>query len=153
LPVMPPSPFHDLVDAWFRSRFAAPTTVQSRGWEAIAAGDDALLSAPTGSGKTLAAFLICIDRLVRDALAGRLDQATRVVYVAPLKALSTDIHINLQLPLAEIAALARGRGVDLPEIRIATRTGDTQAAERRRTALHPPHLWITTPESLYILLT
>jgi ATP-dependent Lhr-like helicase len=147
------APFHHLVDNWFRSRFAAPTAVQMRGWEAIAAGKNALLSAPTGSGKTLAAFLICVDRLVREGLEGRLEEAPRVVYVSPLKALSNDIHLNLKAPLAGIAALAAERGLGLPEIRIATRTGDTPAKERRITALRPPHLWITTPESLYILLT
>jgi ATP-dependent helicase Lhr and Lhr-like helicase len=147
------TPFHSLVADWFRSRFAAPTAVQTRGWEAIAADRNALLSAPTGSGKTLAAFLICLDRLVRDGLEGRLEEAPRVVYVSPLKALSNDIHRNLEVPLAEIAALASLKGLDLPAIRIATRTGDTPAKERRATALRPPHLWITTPESLYILLT
>src|SRR5258705_7560414 len=135
---MSSSPFHHLVDDWFRRRFAAPTAVQMRGWEAIAAGRNALLSAPTGSGKTLAAFLICVDRLVRDGLDGRLEEAPRVVYVSPLKALSNDIHRNLDVPLAGIAALAADRGLDLPAIRIATRTGDTPAKERRRTAPRPP---------------
>ena len=151
-PVLPAS-FHPLVRDWFGSQFAAPTPVQERGWEAIAAGRHALLSAPTGSGKTLAAFLACLDRLVRAGLDGTLEEAPRVVYVSPLKALSNDIHKNLQEPLAGIAALARERGLALPEIRIAVRTGDTPAKDRQKQARRPPHLWITTPESLYILLT
>ncbi len=145
--------FHPLVARWFRHRFAGPTAVQARGWEAIASGRSALLTAPTGSGKTLAAFLVCIDRLIRDGLAGRLDEAPRIVYVSPLKALSNDVHKNLQEPLREIAALAVAEGIDLPDIRVATRTGDTPAAERQAMARRPPHIWITTPESLFILLT
>jgi ATP-dependent helicase Lhr and Lhr-like helicase len=150
---MPPASFHPLVRDWFASEFAAPTPVQVRGWKAIAAGRHALLSAPTGSGKTLAAFLACLDRLVRAGLEGALETAPRVVYVSPLKALSNDIHRNLQIPLAGIAGLAGSRGLALPEIRIAVRTGDTPAKDRRTQARHPPHLWITTPESLSILLT
>jgi len=150
---MLPASFHPLVRDWFGSQFAAPTAVQECGWEAIAAGRHALLSAPTGSGKTLAAFLACLDRLVRAGLDGTIEEAPRVVYVSPLKALSNDIHRNLQEPLAGIAALARARGLALPEIRIAVRTGDTPAKDRQRQARRPPHLWITTPESLYILLT
>jgi ATP-dependent Lhr-like helicase len=145
--------FHPLIADWFRGRFGRPTEVQARGWEAIATGRHALLCAPTGSGKTLAAFLTCIDSLVRAALEGRLEERAAVVYVSPLKALSNDVHRNLEEPLAEIAALAAERGIALPEIRIATRTGDTPASERQRTAKRPPHVWITTPESLYILLT
>jgi ATP-dependent Lhr-like helicase len=145
--------FHPLVVRWFRRRFAAPTAVQTRGWGAIAAGRSALLTAPTGSGKTLAAFLVCIDRLIRDGLAGRLDETPRVVYVSPLKALSNDVHKNLQEPLREIAALAEAEGIEFPAIRVATRTGDTPAAERQAMARRPPHIWITTPESLFILLT
>jgi len=147
------STFHPLVREWFESRFARPTAVQERGWPAIAEGRHTLLSAPTGSGKTLAAFLVCIDRLLRSALRGDLPDSSRVVYVSPLKALSNDVHKNLALPLREIAALARGRGIDLPEIRIALRTGDTPAYERQVMARKPPHIWITTPESLYLLLT
>ncbi len=145
--------FHPLVAGWFRHRFEGPTPVQSRGWEAIATGRDALLTAPTGSGKTLAAFLWCIDRLVRDGLEGCLDDATQVVYVSPLKALSNDIHKNLEEPLGEIAARAAAEGIAFPAIRIATRTGDTPAAERQAMAKRPPHIWVTTPESLYILAT
>ena len=149
---MPHTRFHPLVAEWFAGRFASATPVQERGWEAIASGQDALLSAPTGSGKTLAAFLVCIDDLVRQALAGTLSDQAQVVYVSPLKALSHDIHKNLEEPLAEIAALAEARGTPLPPIRLAVRTGDTPAKERHRTARTPPHIWITTPESLYVLL-
>ena len=150
---MPLESFHPLVRDWFLGRFAAPTAVQERGWEAIASGRHALLSAPTGSGKTLAAFLACIDRLVRAGLQGRLEEAPRIVYVSPLKALSNDIHVNLQAPLREIAGLAAERGLSLEAIRVAVRSGDTPAAERQAMAKRPPHIWITTPESLYILLT
>ena len=145
--------FHPIVQAWFRSRFAAPTEAQAAGWPAIAQGRHTLIAAPTGSGKTLAAFLICIDRLVRRALDGGLPDATQVVYVSPLKALSNDIHKNLSVPLTEIRALAEAQGTLLPEIRVAVRTGDTPASERQRMAKLPPHILITTPESLYILLT
>jgi len=153
MPLMALGSFHPLVRDWFLGRFAAPTAVQERGWEAIAGGRHALLCAPTGSGKTLAAFLACLDRLVRAGLDGTLEEAPRAVYISPLKALSNDIHRNLQEPLQEIAALAAARGTPLPEIRVATRTGDTPAAERQKMARRPPHIWITTPESLYILLT
>ncbi|HET8947262.1 MAG TPA: DEAD/DEAH box helicase, partial [Candidatus Polarisedimenticolia bacterium] len=145
--------FHPLVRDWFSSRFAAPTGVQERGWKAIAAGRHALLTAPTGSGKTLAAFLHCLDRLVRAGLEGRIDAVPATVYVSPLKALSNDIHRNLQEPLEGLTALARERGLELEPIRVAVRTGDTPAAERRAAVRRPPHLWITTPESLYILMT
>lgn len=150
---MPLTHFHPIVQAWFRSRFAGPTEAQAAGWPAIAQGRHTLIAAPTGSGKTLAAFLTCIDGLVRQALDGGLPDATQVVYVSPLKALSNDIHKNLTVPLEEIAAIARERGTPLPELRIAVRTGDTPAAERQRMAKVPPHILITTPESLYILLT
>ncbi|HEV8201332.1 MAG TPA: DEAD/DEAH box helicase [Candidatus Polarisedimenticolia bacterium] len=145
--------FHPLVRDWFSSRFAGPTGVQERGWRAIAAGRHALLTAPTGSGKTLAAFLHCLDRLVRAGLEGRIDEVPGTVYVSPLKALSNDIHLNLQQPLADLTALAVERGLELETIRVAVRTGDTPAAERRAAVRRPPHLWITTPESLYILMT
>jgi ATP-dependent helicase Lhr and Lhr-like helicase len=145
--------FHPIVMEWFLAHFAGPTEAQEKGWPAIAAGKHTLISAPTGSGKTLAAFLICIDRLFRAAISGSLAELSHVVYVSPLKALSNDIHRNLAVPLAEITALARKRGLQLPDIRVAVRTGDTPAHERRALARKPPHIWITTPESLYILLT
>jgi ATP-dependent Lhr-like helicase len=145
--------FHPLTREWFQSRFPAPTGVQERGWEAIASGRHALLSAPTGSGKTLAAFLACLDRLVRLGVEGGLDQAPRTVYVSPLKALSNDIQKNLEEPLQGLAEGAAAGGLLLPPIRVALRTGDTPQSERQAAVRRPPHLWITTPESLYILLT
>ena len=145
--------FHPLVREWFTRRFEAPTDAQEAGWPAISCGRHTLIAAPTGSGKTLAAFLTCIDGLVRQALSGNLSDATQVVYVSPLKALSNDIQKNLAVPLEEIGALAVEMGLDLPVIRTAVRTGDTKASERQKMARTPPHILITTPESLYILLT
>jgi ATP-dependent Lhr-like helicase len=147
--------FHPVVRAWFERRFAAPSPVQERAFPAIATGADALITAPTGSGKTLAAFLFCLDRLVAEACAGALRDHTDVVYVSPLKALSNDIHKNLELPIAEISALAAEMGVGPRPlgIRAAVRTGDTPANERQKTSKRPPHVLVTTPESLFILLT
>ena len=150
---MPLSHFHPLVQEWFRSRFSEPTDAQLQGWPAIAQGRHTLIAAPTGSGKTLAAFLTCIDSLVRQGLSGEIPDTTQVVYVSPLKALSNDIQKNLATPLAEIAELAEAAGTPLPEIRAGVRTGDTRASERAKMAKRPPHILITTPESLYILLT
>jgi ATP-dependent Lhr-like helicase len=150
---MPLSYFDPLVAEWFATRFGQPTEPQIAGWPQIAAGGDILISAPTGSGKTLAAFLICLDRLVRAARAGDLADETQVVYVSPLKALSNDVRRNLETPLAEIAELAGQRGILLPPIRTMVRTGDTPASERLRMSKQPPHILVTTPESLYILLT
>jgi ATP-dependent helicase Lhr and Lhr-like helicase len=144
---------HALVAEWFVDRFGTPTEPQEQGWPQILAGRTTLISAPTGSGKTLAAFLICIDRLVRKALAGELRDATEVLYVSPLKALGNDIQKNLEIPLGEILALAAERGLLMPEIRTAVRTGDTLMKERRDMLKRPPHILVTTPESLYILLT
>ena len=144
---------HPLVRDWFVGRFGTATEPQLQGWPHILAGKTALISAPTGSGKTLAAFLICIDRLVRKALVGELFDRTEVLYVSPLKALSNDIQKNLEVPLGEILELAGQRGMLMPEIRTAVRTGDTLAHERRAMLAHPPHILVTTPESLYILLT
>ena len=134
-------------------RFDCATEPQLLGWPEIRAGRNVLISAPTGSGKTLAAFLICLDRLVRAARQGELPNATEVVYVSPLKALSNDIHKNLEIPLAEIAELAAKQGIALAPIRTAVRTGDTPASERQQMGKHRPHILVTTPESLYILLT
>ena len=145
--------FHPLVREWFTRRFEGPTEAQEAGWPAISRGRHTLIAAPTGSGKTLAAFLTCIDRLVRQALEGELPDTTQVVYVSPLKALSNDIQKNLAVPLEEISALAGEMGLDLPQIRAAVRTGDTKPSERQKMARTPPHILITTPESLYILLT
>ena len=147
------SAFDPLVAEWFAARFGNPTEPQSLGWPEIRAGRDVLISAPTGSGKTLAAFLIAIDSLVRRARLGPLPDQTEVVYVSPLKALSNDVHKNLEQPLAEILALAAKRGVTLAPIRAALRTGDTPQADRQRMARQRPHILVTTPESLYIMLT
>src|SRR5271166_5397013 len=144
---------HPLVAEWFVQRFGTPTEPQEQGWPHILAGRTTLISAPTGSGKTLAAFLACIDRLVRKALAGDLADRTEVLYVSPLKALGNDIQKNLEGPLGEILALAGERGLLMPEIRTAVRTGDTLQPERRAMLKRPPHILVTTPESLYILLT
>jgi ATP-dependent Lhr-like helicase len=144
---------HPLVRDWFVSRFGTPTEPQQEGWPHILAGKTTLISAPTGSGKTLAAFLICIDRLVRKAISGELTDRIEVLYISPLKALSNDIQKNLEIPLGEILQLEGQRGILMPEIRTAVRTGDTLAKERRAMLAHPPHILVTTPESLYILLT
>ena len=150
---MPLSQFHPLVRTWFQERFDAPTQAQAMGWPAIARGRHTLIAAPTGSGKTLAAFLTCLDGLVRTALDGGLPDVTQVVYVSPLKALSNDIERNLAEPLEGIHAIAERSGTPLPEIRVAVRTGDTSSSQRQAMAKRPPHVLITTPESLYILLT
>ena len=146
--------FHPLTSAWFSDRFKATTEPQIRAWPEIRSGRDVLITAPTGSGKTLAAFLICLDRLVARAVeAGTLEDRTEVVYVSPLKALSTDINRNLEIPLTGLAALAEAQGIRLPPIRTAVRTGDTPVWEREQMRRRPPHLLVTTPESLFILLT
>src|ERR1700756_2212342 len=144
---------HPLVQEWFVRRFGTPTEPQAQGWPHILAGRTTLISAPTGSGKTLAAFLICIDRLVRKALDGSLRDATEVLYVSPLKALGNDIQKNLDGPLSEILALAAERGYLMPEIRTAVRTGDTLMPAGGAMIDRPPHILVTTPESLYLLLT
>ena len=144
---------HPIVREWFAERFASPTEPQEQGWPHILARRATLISAPTGSGKTLAAFLACIDRLVRQALTGALQDVTEVLYVSPLKALGNDIQKNLEVPLGEILLKAGQRGLLMPEIRVGVRTGDTLAHERRAMLLRPPHILVTTPESFYILLT
>jgi len=145
--------FHPLVAGWFADTFAGPTDVQRAGWAHIAAGRDTLIAAPTGSGKTLAAFLWALHDLTTRAADGTLEERIYVVYVSPLKALGNDIQQNLQGPLGAIAARAAAAGTPLPELRIAVRTGDTPARERATQMRRPPHILITTPESLYILLT
>jgi ATP-dependent Lhr-like helicase len=145
--------FHPLVRGWFLDRFGTPTEAQSQGWPAVRAGEDTLIAAPTGSGKTLAAFLTCIDALVAQSQSGALLDATQVVYVSPLKALSNDIQKNLEAPLAELRARAEAEGLPAPDIRVAVRTGDTPASARQAMLKRPPHLVVTTPETLYILLT
>ena len=144
---------HPLVQEWFVSKFGTPTEPQTMGWPHILAGKDTLISAPTGSGKTFAAFLACIDRLVRKAISGGLRDEMEVLYVSPLKALGNDIQKNLEVPLGEILQLAAARGFLMPEIRTAVRTGDTLVHERRAMQKRPPQILVTTPESLYILLT
>jgi ATP-dependent Lhr-like helicase len=144
---------HPVTAEWFLTKFGSPTEPQTYGWPSILAGDATLISAPTGSGKTLAAFLVCIDQLLRAALSGQLAPCTQVVYVSPLKALSNDVQKNLDAPLAEIQQLAMERGYLSPEIRTAVRTGDTLPKERAAMLRNPPHILVTTPESLYILLT
>src|SRR5262245_13540762 len=147
--------FHPVVATWLERRFGAPTPAQAQAWPLIAAGKDVLCTAPTGSGKTLAAFLWALDRLVAEAIAagGELPDRTSVLYVSPLKALSNDVRKNLEEPLAELRGLATELGYPAPGVRTAVRTGDTTARERREAALHPPHVLVTTPESLFILLT
>jgi ATP-dependent Lhr-like helicase len=144
---------HPIVREWFVSRFGEPTEPQEQGWPHILCKRTTLISAPTGSGKTLAAFLACIDQLVRKALSGSLLDRTEVLYVSPLKALGNDIKTNLEVPLGEIQQLAVARGLLMPEIRAAVRTGDTLMHERQAMLRRPPHILVTTPESLYILLT
>jgi len=145
--------FHPLVQRWFDSTFAGPTEIQREGWRHIAAGSDTLIAAPTGSGKTLAAFLWAVNRLVEASASGTLEDRTYVIYVSPLKALGNDIEKNLRGPLAAIANLALESGTAAPPIRVAVRSGDTPASERQGHLKRPPHILITTPESLFILLT
>jgi ATP-dependent helicase Lhr and Lhr-like helicase len=144
--------FHPAVAAWFEGRFGAPTPAQAEAWPSIQAGRHTLIAAPTGSGKTLAAFLAAIDLLVREAADGRLRDETQIVYVSPLKALSNDIQRNLDEPLAGIRETLRAQGLPDADIRAWVRTGDTPATERARMRRRPPHIVVTTPESLYILL-
>src|SRR6516164_2065647 len=144
--------FHPAVAKWFSGHFVHPTPAQAQAWPAIKAGRDTLIAAPTGSGKTLAAFLAAIDDLIRQGVASPLADATQVVYVSPLKALSNDIHRNLEAPLAGIRKELRRSGLPDVEIRTWVRTGDTSSAERERMRRRPPHILVTTPESLYVLL-
>jgi ATP-dependent Lhr-like helicase len=144
---------HPVVQEWFLTRFGSATEPQQAGWPHILAGEATLISAPTGSGKTLAAFLVCIDTLLRKAIAGTLGPRTEVLYISPLKALSNDVQKNLDQPLREIQQLAMARGHLSTEIRTGVRTGDTPTKDRAQMLRHPPHILVTTPESLYILLT
>ncbi len=161
---MMPSGFHPIVSRWFLESIGEPTSAQRRGWDAIRAGRHTLIAAPTGSGKTLAAFLTAIDDLVREGSAssgpaeaghyGRsLPDEVRVVYVSPLKALSADIHKNLAEPRRGIRRLGEESGIEVPRITAAVRTGDTTSSERAAMLRTPPHILVTTPESLYLLLT
>ena len=144
---------HPAVRAWFEAEFAAPTACQAKAWPEVRGGGHTLIAAPTGSGKTLAAFLAVIDELAEEARRGLLDDAVRVVYVSPLKALSYDIERNLEAPLRGIAEWAERLGEPPVAIRAMVRTGDTPPAARQAMARQPPHILVTTPESLHILLT
>lgn len=145
--------FHPVIADWFRSRFSAPTEPQQLGWPPIAAGENTLIAAPTGSGKTLTAFLSCIDRLLKQGLSGQLAEGVQVVYVSPLRALSNDMQRNLETPLQEIGDLASQVGLGCPPIRTGLRTGDTTSSQRAALVRRPPHILVTTPESLYLMLT
>ena len=150
--------FHPAVQKWFAGRFRAPSRVQELGWPVIGEaqrppGHDVLLCAPTGSGKTLAAFMWAINRLVVGAEHGPLPEEISVLYVSPLKALANDVRINLEEPLAGVRAVAAQDGLDLAVIRAGLRTGDTPAGERAAMLRRPPQILVTTPESLFILLT
>jgi ATP-dependent Lhr-like helicase len=150
---MPLSGFHPAIERWFESRFREPTEPQQRAWPLIQQGRDALIAAPTGSGKTFAAFLSAIDSLLRQGLEGTLRDEIQVLYVSPLKALSNDVQKNLSEPLAEIRASLEASCLPDVEIRTLVRTGDTPAPERQAMLKRPPHILVTTPESLFLILT
>jgi len=145
--------FHPAVARWFETKFGSPTEPQEQGWPVIQSGQHTLISAPTGSGKTLAAFLATLDQLFREGANGNLPAETRVLYVSPLKALSNDIHKNLEEPLSGIRSLLLSSEGRLADVRADVRTGDTPAAKRQALAKRPPHILVTTPESFYLLLT
>src|SRR5882672_8127440 len=145
--------FHPVTARWFAEAFDAPTAAQLSGWASIHDGRHTLIAAPTGSGKTLAAFLTALDDLLQEGLSAPLPDEVRVVYVSPLKALSADIHKNLLEPQLGIASSAEALGLNAPRIASAVRTGDTSQAERASMLRRPPHILVTTPESLYLLLT
>lgn len=146
-------PFHPLVAKWFKETLGAPSAPQEQGWPAIASGDDTLILAPTGTGKTLAAFLWELNQLIVDGLEAPLGNSVQILYVSPLKALNNDVQRNLEAPLAQLAARFVEAGELFPEIRVAVRTGDTPASARARMLRKAPHILITTPESLHIMLT
>src|SRR5919197_5119417 len=150
---MPLSGLHPLVARWFAEALGTPTRPQQRGWAAIRDGHHTLIAAPTGSGKTLAAFLSALDELFREGIERPLPDEIRVVYVSPLRALSADIHKNLAEPRREIRRLAETAGLRAPHITAAVRSSDTPATERAAMLRTPPHILVTTPESLYLLLT
>ena len=142
--------FRPQVATWFTEVFAAPTRVQEQAWEAIADGENALVVAPTGSGKTLAAFLWALNSLVED---DEREEGVRILYVSPLKALGVDVENNLRAPLTGIARVAQRLGLPVPDVTVGVRSGDTPQAERNRQVRNPPDILITTPESLYLMLT
>src|SRR6476469_3257381 len=154
MPVVLPQDFHPVLRRCWESRFGEPTPAQLEGWSAIRKGADTLIAAPTGSGKTLAAFLTAIDQLLREGLErGGLPDEVRVIYVSPLKALSADIHKNLAEPRREIRRLAEETGYPPVKVTAAVRSGDTPQKDRAAMLKTPPHILVTTPESLYLLLT
>ena len=150
---MPHRKFHPIIESWFEERFETATEVQAQSWPLIADKQNVLLAAPTGSGKTLAAFLPGIDHLLRDSLAGNLKDEIRILYVSPLKALSNDIRRNLQKPLQEINDVAAGQAGFFHPLNVMLRTGDTTQSERQKILKKPPHILVTTPESLYLMMT
>ena len=150
---MPLDSFHPACQNWFRASFGEPTPAQARAWPAIQAGRHTLISAPTGSGKTLAAFYAAIGEMLQKGVRNQLEDGVHILYVSPLKALSNDIQRNLELPLDGIAEHMHLLGQAPVNIRAAVRTGDTPANERQKMAKNPPHILVTTPESLYLLLT
>src|SRR5215218_8378304 len=152
VPLDPLDNFTHATRTWFEDVFAAPTQAQQGAWQAISAGDNALVIAPTGSGKTLAAFLWALDKLTRDAIPPA-KQRCRVLYVSPLKALAVDVERNLRAPLTGITQVALRSGQPPPSVTVAVRSGDTAASERRAIATRPPDILITTPESLFLMLT
>ncbi len=150
---MPLETFHPTTRAWFERNLGPPTEAQAQAWPAIQRGEHTLIAAPTGSGKTLAAFYAAIDTFIRQGLDGTLDDATQLVYVSPLKALSNDIHRNLTVPLKGIQNDLAAQGLPPVHLSVAVRTGDTTPSERQQMLKRPPHILVTTPESLYLLLT
>ena len=147
------SSFHRAVQTWFSQHFEEATATQLHAWQSIQKQQNTLIAAPTGSGKTLAAFLAAIDELVKLGISGQLTDETHVLYISPLKALSNDVQKNLQIPLAGIDQNLKADGIDAVNIQAAVRTGDTSQYERERMRRKPPHILVTTPESLFILLT
>ena len=145
--------FSEPTRAWFEAAFAAPTPAQLGAWEAISARRNALVVAPTGSGKTLSAFLWSLDRLAAEPVPEERLHRCRVLYVSPLKALAVDVERNLRAPLTGIRHTAERLGAPVPDLTVGVRSGDTPAAERRRLATSPPDILITTPESLFLMLT
>src|SRR5215471_16593756 len=145
--------FSEPTASWFRAAFAEPTAAQAQAWEAIRKKENALVIAPTGSGKTLAAFLWAIDKLANEPVPADPRQRCRVLYISPLKALAVDVERNLRSPLTGVGHAARRLGLPEPDIRVGVRTGDTAADERRKLSGKPPDILITTPESLFLLLT
>src|SRR5881296_10575 len=150
---MPLTQFHPVVRRWFSETLGEPTPAQAQGWAAIRERRHTLIAAPTGSGKTLAAFLTALNDLFVEGLAAPLPDEVRIVYVSPLKALSADIHKNLAEPRKGIRRIAEQMGLEAPRITAAVRTGDTTQSERAAMLRTPPHILVTTPESLYLLLT